>query len=334
MTPDLPLRARLSMVVILLTLTAFAPAAELRNVKRGDPLPPFSAPGLDGKTIESKDTAGKVMVLLYMCAKQHQSAEALADAHQVVEAIQHSDLRLVYMSADVDQAEYFTALRDRAKAHEPFAFDEGRKYYGQLGMLVYPTTVVTSKQGTVVHVISSWTRDYRHTLDNYCRHALGEFDEAELAERLTAKPVGGDDARAKADRHRSVAAILRSKGMTGKAVAELEQALAVDPSCADAVVDLAEILVSENKLDAAESRIREILAREPKHHRAQVMFGLIQLKRGQLDEAEKLLKEALVLNPDPVRANYYLGQLYEQKGEYKLAMDHYRKALEHALKEP
>ena len=64
------------------------------------------------------------------------------------------------------------------------------------------------------------------------------------------------------------------------------------------------------------------------------MQGLISLKRGRLDKAAQLLTEALKMNPDPVRAHYYLGQLYETKGEYQAAMQHYRDALRHALKEP
>jgi hypothetical protein len=32
--------------------------------------------------------------------------------------------------------------------------------------------------------------------------------------------------------------------------------------------------------------------------------------------------------------HYYLGQLHEKKGDFKLAMEHYRDALKSSLREP
>ena len=308
-------------------------ADHLRNVELGQPLPPFRTEGLDGKKVGSKDVEGKVLVLVYLSAKQRQSEEAMASVHRVVGRIGHKDLKLVYMSAHVEEARYFRQLRDRLMAHEPFALDPGRRYYGQLGLIAFPTTVVTTPDGELLHVFASWTRNYEHHLDVYCRHALGEYDEAEMTRRLTAKPVVKNEARAKAERHRSMADILRKKGMTKGAIQELERAISADPTFHDAVVDLAEMLVARKKLDEAEKHINDLIAKQPRFHRAKLTLGLIQLRRGRLDQAEKTLTEALLLNPDPIRAHYYLGQLYEKKEEHKKAMEHYRDALKRCLNE-
>ncbi len=308
-------------------------ADQLRNVKPGDPLPPLNTAGLDGKPIQSADATGKVFVLVYLSARQKQSEEALASGHRVISNLGNPLVRLVFLSADVSEADYFRQLRDRVMAHEPFALDDGRTYYGQLGLIVFPTTIIADKEGKLRHVLASWTRDYEYQLEMYCRHTLGEFDEAELTKRLESKPAEKDDLRARAERHRAVAGILREKGMADGALAELEQALTVDPNYADAVVDTADILIGQGKLDDAEQRIQSLLSAQPGHHGAKLILGLIQLKRERLDDAEKLLKEAIAVNPDPIRAHYYLGQLYERKGDFKLAAEHYREALKRALKE-
>src|SRR3972149_6824842 len=117
-------------------------------------------------------------------------------------------------------------------AHEPFALAPARSYYGTLGLIAFPTTIVASKDGKLLQVIAGWSRDYEHQLALYCRHALGEFDGPELAKRLATRPAMQNEARDKAECHRSMAAILRQKGMPDGAIQELEHALAADPGYA------------------------------------------------------------------------------------------------------
>lgn len=333
MTRRLAAGARPVIVALALVSVGGLHADELRNVRRGQRLPLFDTVGLDGQPVRSEDATGKVHVLVYLSPRQKQSEHALASAHRVVNNIGSGELRLIYMSTAVDQADYFRELCGRLKADELFTLDRDRKYYGQLGLIVCPTTIVASKDGRLLHVIASWTRGYEHRLDAYCRHALGQLDDTGLADRLAVKPQARDAAQARAERHRALATTLRSKGLLDNAFRELEQALAADPTCADAVVEMAEILIAQGKVDDAEERINELLARECGHPRAKLTLALVKLKRGQLDDAEILLKEALAVNTDPVRAHYYLGQLYEQRGDYKSAMEHYRGALERALGE-
>lgn len=335
MTRNWPRRTRLTVITTVLAISAGSLLADrLRNIKPGEPLPPLSAEGLDGKAIADQDLAGKALAIVYVSARQRQSEQAIASAHTVIGNLGKPDLKLVFISADSGEATYFRELRDRLMAHEPFALDPQRTYYGKVGLIAFPTTIVTSKQGKLLHVIAGWSRDYDHQLEMYCRHALGEFDDAELAKRLESKPVAKNEARDKADRHRSTAGVLRKKGMLDGAIQELEQAVAADPAYADAIADLAEVLIQQERVGDAEKRINDLLARQPQYHRAKLVLGLVKLKRNQLDEAEKLLIESLVMNPDPVRAHYYLGLLYEKKGDHKAAMEHYRDALKRCLNEP
>lgn len=327
---------RIGLVVVALGFVPLAAvlADHLRNVPTGQPLPPFTLEALDGGKVASADFADKVLILVYVSARQRQSEDVMASAHNVVGNIGHADLKLVYLSSDAKETNYFRELRDRLMAHEPFALDPDRAYYGKIGLIAFPTTILVSREGKLLHVMATWSRDYEYQLGLHARHALGEFDAAELAKRLATRPAVANETRDKAERHRSVAGILRKKGMAESAAKELEHAIDVDPSFADAVIDLADLFVSMGKIDQAEERIDALLAKLPQYHRAKLTLGLIKLKRGRLDEAEKLLTESLALNPDPVRANFYLGQLYETKGEHKRAMEHYREALKGCLNEP
>ena len=106
-----------------------------------------------------------------------------------------------------------------------------------------------------------------------------------LADRqpLAAKPTVRNEARDKAERHRSVAVILRRKGMAKSAIRELEQAIAADTTDAAAVVDLADVLVAQKRIDEAAKYINDLLAKQPDDHRAKLTLGLIHLKRGQIN---------------------------------------------------
>lgn len=321
-------------VLSSLSPVAFARPDRLRNIEFGQPLPTFQRAGLDGETVDFRAEPDTVLLLVYLSAQQTQSEKAMASAHTVVTNIGSPNLRVIYMTADTSQLGYFRNLRTETQADEPLALDEGHQIYGQLGLIVFPTTVVSSLEGNLLHVISGWMRDYEYRLEAYCRHALGELDDAALAQQLDQSPQAKDEARARADRHRSAAAILRSKGLLPDAARELESAIAADASSAAAVVDLADVLVAQGRLDEAEQRLDALLAQHPDVRGVQLIQGIIHMKRGQVEEAEAVLQKALLLNPDPTRPHYYLGQLYEQKGKHKLAMEHYRDALKRVLKEP
>jgi predicted negative regulator of RcsB-dependent stress response len=323
----------LAAVLTLASTSAQARPDRLRNVEPGEPLPRFQCDSLDGTQVGYDGKPGEVLLLVYLSAQQTQSERAMASAIAVAADVGSSALKLTFMTAETDQLAYFTQLRTELGTMAPLALDEAHQVYGRLGLIVFPTTVVSSRQGNLLHVVSGWTRDYEYRLSAFCRHALGEIDDRALAELLETSPQARDEARARADRHRAAAAILRSKGMFADAIRELESALTTDPSCTAAVLDLADLLVAQGQVDEAEKRLNALLAEHPDMQGSKLIKGLILLKRGELNPAERLLTEALATNPDRVRVHYYLGQLYEQKGDHKQAMEHYRDALKRSLKE-
>ncbi|UCE60948.1 MAG: tetratricopeptide repeat protein [Phycisphaerales bacterium] len=323
-----------TLALLMLLVLPAAAADRVRNVEPGNPLPTFQRAGLDGESITFERNSGDVLVLVYLSAHQTQSERAMKAAHAVVKDIASSDLRLVYMTADVVQLGYFREIRKEGEITEPLALDEGHLTYGELGLIVFPTTVVSSREGDLLHVLSGWTRDYEYQLEAYCRHAMGELDGVALADRLKRSPQAIDEARARADRHRAAAAVLRSKGMLADAARELKAALAANPASAAAIVDLADVLVAQGHVDEAEERIKALVAQSPDVQGVRLVQGLIHLKRRELEQAERMLRDSLLMNPDPTRAHYFLGRLYEQKGQYKDAMEHYREALKKVMKEP
>jgi tetratricopeptide (TPR) repeat protein len=320
--------------LLALAWAAAALADRLRNVEPGKPVPSFSLKTLDGTNLATDSMKSKVLLLVFVSAEQRSSEETAIEAHKVFRDIRHDDLKLVFVTADVDRGNYFRPFRDKAGIHEPLALDPNRDFYGRLGLIVAPTTIIVGRDGNLAHVIAGHKSDYAHVLDTHARQALGLIDDAEAKKRLEVEKFQPDRLSDRAARHRAAARLLREKGLLADAENELKSALGVDPGNTEAGLDLASLYLFQKKNAEADKLIGEVLQADPNNRRGKLMRGIVLFKSNKLDAAETLLKESLLLNPDPARSNYYLGLLYEKKGDKDKALKHYREALSRLLDEP
>jgi tetratricopeptide (TPR) repeat protein len=319
-----------------LTLAAAALSAradELRNLKRGEPMPSYKLATIEGGSFDSEACKGSVVVMVCLSAEQRSSELAAMDSRTVVHEFAADGVKLVHITADVVQKAYFERFRQDRGLDVPLAFDADRALYGKLGLIVFPTTIVVNREGKLVDVISLRGSDYSHVLDAYLRHTLGKITDAQLAEELKARPSTESSPKSLASAHRAAARLMREKGRTDAAREELTKAREQDPSNADILLDLADLDLATAQLDDADALIKSVLAAQPEHRRAKQLKGILLYRRNQLPEAEAALLEALALNPEPGRIHYYLGKIYEQQGKPDKALQHYREALDQFFKE-
>ncbi len=309
------------------------PADVLRNVAQGEPLPSFELKTGSGELVSSKSFTGKVLVMVYLSAKQKNSEKAAIAATKVVKELGQPDVELLFVSADFEYKQSFTEQWERDKLSAPLAFDEDRALYGKLGLIVFPTTLVVDRKGQLAHVILTRRANYAHALDAYVRHALGQLDDEGLKRQLEAKSLDRASPQALGRGHRTAARLLREKGLLEGAEAELKTALELDSANIHIKLDLADLYVVSDRIEEGEALVRGVLQSYPKQRQAHLVLGIIHFKLNRLDESEAELLEALVHNPDPARTHYYLGQLYEAKGDTTKALEHYRRALERLLDE-
>jgi tetratricopeptide (TPR) repeat protein len=196
-----------------------------------------------------------------------------------------------------------------------------------------PTTIVIDREGKLAHVISAYKSDYRHVLEAYIRHALGELTDEALQEVLAAETFQRGRPEDKIARHRAAARLLRANGLPNDAERELHAALEIDAEDAETLLDLASLRLERGAVNEATALVDRVLKRQPHHRRGRLLHGVALLRAGRLDEAEHVLTEALALNPDPTHILYYLGQIAERKGEADVAAEYYRKALDRLLAE-
>lgn len=310
-----------------------ARADDLRNLKRGEPVPAYRLPTADGAIVEGEAFKGSVVVMVCLAAEQRSSEVAAMESATVVRGFGEDPVKLVHVTADAVHKAYFQKFRQERKLDVPLALDADRALYGKLGLIVFPTTIIVNKDGKLAHVISLCGRDYSHVLDGYIRHALGKLTDEQLAERLKAHSATDSSPKSVASTHRALARTLREKGQLDGAREELVKAREQDPKNAEILLDLADLDLSAGNLDETKSLVQSVLDTQPDHRRAKQIKGIALFRSDEFTDAETVLLEALVLNPDPARVHYYLGRVYEQQGKSAKALEHYREALRRFLNE-
>ncbi|MCC6227850.1 MAG: tetratricopeptide repeat protein [Phycisphaerales bacterium] len=329
MSSQNPMSRIIAAAMLSVSLTLAASADDLRNVKRGEMVPACKLAAIDGSVIDSDALKGSVIVYVCLSAEQKRSELAAIDSQAVVAAMNGEPVKLVHLTADVVQRAYFEKLRSEKNISASLAFDADREFYGKLGLIAFPTTVIVNKDGKLDNAISLHGNDYKTLLDAHIRHALGKIDDKQLKEMLSVKPAEKSSPKTAASAHRSLARLMREKGQLDQAKAELKKGLEINNDDREAMLDLAELSIITKDYDGADAMTDKVLAIQSDHRRAKQIKGATLFNRGKLDEAEKLLTEALDLNPSPELCHYYLGEICEQRGQKDQALTHYREALKH-----
>ncbi|HHN78230.1 MAG TPA: tetratricopeptide repeat protein [Phycisphaerales bacterium] len=305
----------------------------IRNVKTGEPIPAFRLPTVEGKFIDNSKSKDKVLVLVYLSAEQKSSELAAAESSAVLKKFKDEPVQMVHVTADVAYKRYFDQLRQQNGIEVPLGLDASRRLYGQLGLIVFPTTIIADKTGKLTHVISTHGPEYPRVLEAYIRHTLGMIDEKGLKDQLDAGPTSIGSPKSLASRHRAAARLLRDKGLIEDARRELIKALAFDPENPNIRLDLADVDLSAGQNAEALEMAMAVLEKTPTHRLARQLAGIAKFKLGEIDEAKNFLTEALELNPQPARALYYLGRIEEMQGNTRVALLHYRESAERLLGE-
>ncbi len=304
------------------------------RIKPGETMPSYVLSGSDGRQINIADHKDKVLVMIYVVAKQRGSERAIADASMVLKDLNHDDVELIFVTANDEQREYFDEFWKEKKIEAPLAFDPDRDLYAKLGLIAFPSTLIVDKDGKLSHRLSTHSPNYPHVLIGYIQHALGILDDKGLEEHLKARSLPTSSPKSLASRHRAVAQLMRKKGMYETAEQELLKAIENDPESFDARLDLADLYLYIGKREKAHDYILQSLKHDPENRNAMLLEGIYQFRSNNFEKARKVLARALKLNPDPARTHYYLGRVYEAEGIPAEAMRHYREALSRLLDEP
>jgi len=169
-------------------------------------------------------------------------------------------------------------------------------------------------------------RDRNTTWDPHSEQVILGFEVAELASRtepfarrVVEEEIEGDDKNA--DEWYDLGHKLEAVSLS-EAREAYRRAAALDPSHAEAHVNLGRLLHEEGEVEAAEGSYRLARTIAPENPVAWYNLGVAQEDQGHTEEALEAYKKAVRFDPLLASAHYNLSRLYEQRGTQAAAIRH------------
>ncbi len=128
--------------------------------------------------------------------------------------------------------------------------------------------------------------------------------------------------------HNNLGRIHLREGEPKKALAEFEQALALDKNNAEALLNISTIHQGEGKGELAEHFVQRALAVDPNSTGALAQLAEIRRDQGKLDEAMRLFAEALALDDSQPFLFMGIGDVLQRAGRYEQAVQAFQSVLE------
>jgi tetratricopeptide (TPR) repeat protein len=190
---------------------------------------------------------------------------------------------------------------------------------------------ILAKQGQTDEAI----RYFQKALDIRPHFALANFN---LARALTAK--GNLDAAIKhyyialdiqptyAEAHIKLGNLFLSLGEREKSINHYMAALQLDPGWVEAYNNLGIALMREGKIEAAIGQFQKALDVKPDFTKAQNNLERAMAIRKGLEDEISRLQALLKDSPESAELHFEIGNLYFRKGDQKMAMRKYKKALQ------
>jgi len=324
----------LRLVVTFLAVAAFvfsncAWAQAFRNLHEGDVAPGFKLQTITGQDVEYAAPPEVAVVLSFVRIGQDKSEAVMRELARLDPAIMEKTqiLALVTNPQDGDVAAWVKGLG----VTFPVLIDKNEEVYAKYGVMVAPQTAIMSPDGKLKGEVGSHTADFKSLVETKLREVLG-MPALEDKSAAVAKDLSPE--RKKAVRELQKASVLIKRKMKNKAIPQVKEAVASDPTYIEAQLVLTELLLDEGgpeNIAEAEKGVAKAMELEPTNHGVKLAQARVKSAKGDYDGAVLILEEAAKISPKPTRMLYYLGRMHQDAGKFDKAAEAYRRALEKVL---
>ena len=315
-------------VTLLLALIfLISPASNAIGVPIGEKAPDFSLLSPEGEVASPYKFRGKILVLIFWRTDQKRSLLALEDANELLEKYEKKGMRVITAIQDSDNVEEAKKIISDI-GNLPLYVDKDREAYGDLGVRVFPTTILIDKEGVIAYDIPSHPVSYKIKLQGYFRKLIGEISEEEMKTAISPEQKVKNEAALEATRRYNLALKFIEMRLPDQAIDAAIKSVEAKPDMIKSLILLGFLYLNVNEADKALDAFDKALKIEPGSNDARTGRGGALVLKGEADKAIEILSEAAVANPYPQRTYYELGKAYELKGNKDKSMEMYKKAIE------
>ncbi len=205
---------------------------------------------------------------------------AMADLQKDLEDV---DIVWVGVVSDRFSPESVKAALDGSGIHLDIVIDPGDRFYGELGVRLYPTVGIADSTGTLRAYLPYTKVNYTAALEAHLRNVLGQITDEELQQALDPTEIEINSNEIQAGRNLKFARMLWHKGKQEKALSMARKAVEIAPDLAEAHAAVGGFLVEMGQCDESSESLRRALEIEPDNAEA-----LAALSRcGQDQEGEE-----------------------------------------------
>ena len=320
------------MVLVLTTVIYGVVSSSARRIQQGATLPEFSAVDTTGEPFTHKQIRGTALMLAFLSSNQKRSREAVKDILNVLSEIpanKLTSLQVAFVTRNVDNKEFIASVQKNAPVRVRIIGDEQYKMWGEFGIIVTPTVLISDSRGKVLCVKPGHAYDFAPVVKFRLFQALGISCEVNLNDTSTVRTVANNTMSAKAKRHLQMAELLSRNGRISSAIQQARMAYEIDPNSTDVSVELGFLLCQDGQAHEA-IRLVSSLCCQSNRDKAKVnlIMGWAKRQLDQLEEAEKFLQKGIKQDPNSPRLHFELGRIYQRRNDSKKAMQAYFRALQ------
>lgn len=266
-----------------------------------------------------KALKGKTIVMLFAAAEQDFSKNALHDVQNISDKLKVRDLKVFGIVSSSQEEQAIQMLIEKHHLTYPLLYDEGDAIAKELGILVYPTTLVINNEGKLAYRYSLYTSDYYDLVSSQLNKIMEDKQEDYLDKELVKRQLEDEikDARVEI-----------KKGKVKDAVTSLTKLLNQGHDSYDLHLLLGYSLINLNQPERALEHFKKAKEIQPNSTQAHLGLGIAYSRTGETNNALSLLTKTVKNDPDSLLAYRELSHIYEEREDVDKALYYIKKELD------
>jgi tetratricopeptide (TPR) repeat protein len=319
-------------LVFVLCGPGMASSFPFRAIAVGDPVPPLAFENVkDGSSVSLQELKGGPAVIVFWGSdienKKERSLKTFEAVEEILPYLEERNIKVMLVNAQGDNRSVIEEVAGQAGGNMPVYMDDTGKAYGDLGIFVVPSVLLIDKNGKVAAGLG-YSHDFQDRLKGEVAVMLGEKTREQMEAELRPEMKERSEEEKKTARHLNLALVMKKRGQIDSAIAELQNALAIDPELAEAHGELGCLYLDKGSLEEAKNALDRAYELDPDYLPANICDARVMAEEGQVDEALEELKMLLFRNARNPELHYAIGMLLEKKEKFSEAAAEYRKAFE------